>query len=295
MKKEVNDYISKCTVCAIHPRNQAKEPLLAHDLPITPRWKITCDLFELNQKDYLITVDYYSSLFEIDRPPNKTSNEIISKLKQHLASHGLPTTVPPFHRSLPTVQFFSSLGFAQSNGKVENVVKTARSLLRKATKSSSDLYIALLDWRNTPTEGLDSSPAQRLFSSWDQRAHRIEPRPGDAVRFKPLHTSKRNTPWLRAQVQGKVAIRYYQVRNEDGQVYRRNRIHLFQTQNPITVDPPKSVSTDPLPLDTDTPGQQPSPTKQELPNTSDPNSADPPQEHVPWGTTQSGRITNVYQ
>jgi len=70
--------------------------------------------------------------------------------------------------------------------------------------------------------------------------------PGDAVRVKPLHASKRNSPWLRAQVQRKVDIRSYQVRTEDGQVYRRNRRHLSRTQDPITVDPPNSVSTNAL-------------------------------------------------
>ena len=69
-----------------------------------------------------------------------------------------------------------------------------------------------------------------------------------------------------------------QVRTEDGQVYRRNLRHLFQRQDPITVDPPKSVSTDALPLDTNTPSQEPSPTEQEQPSTSDPHSADPPEE-----------------
>ena len=53
---ESDVYISKCTVCTDHPQDQAKEPLITHDLPIMPWPKTTCDLFELNQKDYLITV-----------------------------------------------------------------------------------------------------------------------------------------------------------------------------------------------------------------------------------------------
>ncbi|XP_015749726.1 PREDICTED: uncharacterized protein LOC107329559 [Acropora digitifera] len=57
----------------------------------------------------------------------------------------------------------SSLTYAQSNGKAENAVKTAKSLLEKAAKAEQDPYLALLDWRNTPTETLNSSPVQRLF------------------------------------------------------------------------------------------------------------------------------------
>ena len=51
----------------------------------------------------------------------------------------------------------------QSNGKVESAVKICQNITRKAVHGKSDPYLALLDYRNTPTE-ISSSPAQRLFS-----------------------------------------------------------------------------------------------------------------------------------
>jgi hypothetical protein len=57
----------------------------------------------------------------------------------------------------------SSPGFPQSNGKVENAIKTAKRLMIKSQKDAKDPYLALLDWRNTPSKGLDSSPSQRMF------------------------------------------------------------------------------------------------------------------------------------
>ena len=57
----------------------------------------------------------------------------------------------------------SSSEYPQSNGKVENAVKTAKHLMKKSASTSSDFHLALLDWRNTPTEGMKSSPAQRMF------------------------------------------------------------------------------------------------------------------------------------
>ena len=51
----------------------------------------------------------------------------------------------------------------QSNGKVENAVKTCKILMKKAEKSRSDIRLPLLDYRNTPSEGTCTSPAQRLF------------------------------------------------------------------------------------------------------------------------------------
>ena len=35
--------------------------------------------------------------------------------------------------------------------------------MKKADTTNSDFQLALLDWRNTPTEGMKSSCAQRMF------------------------------------------------------------------------------------------------------------------------------------
>lgn len=124
----------------------------------------------------MVTVDYYSSFFEVDSLTSKTAEEVIRKLKAHLARHGIPDQVVPDNgQPFASVNFHefgniygfehvtSSPRYAQSNGKVENAVMTAESLLEKAAKSKRDTYLSLLDWRNTPTEALNSLPAQQLF------------------------------------------------------------------------------------------------------------------------------------
>ena len=57
----------------------------------------------------------------------------------------------------------SSPHYAQSNNKSENAVKTLKLLFAKAKQSGESEYMALLDWRNTPSEGMSTSPAQRLM------------------------------------------------------------------------------------------------------------------------------------
>lgn len=54
--------------------------------------------------------------------------------------------------------------YPKSNGKVKNAVGAAKRLMKKAKKNSSDAYLALLEYWNTPTKGLDASPAQRLMN-----------------------------------------------------------------------------------------------------------------------------------
>ena len=51
----------------------------------------------------------------------------------------------------------------QSNGRVENAFKTCKSLLIKARADKRDPLLALLEWRNTPSEGMNASPVQLLY------------------------------------------------------------------------------------------------------------------------------------
>lgn len=56
----------------------------------------------------------------------------------------------------------SSSYHPQSNGRTENAVKTCKSLLIKARADKHDM--GLLEWRNTPSKGLNASPVQLLYS-----------------------------------------------------------------------------------------------------------------------------------
>ena len=87
----------------------------------------------------------------------------------------------------------SSPHYPQSNGKVENAIKTAKNLLKKSKAAGTDFYLALLAWRNTPSEGLESSPAQRMF--------------GRCTRTLIPMTSELLKPMIVEDVQGKLLKR----------------------------------------------------------------------------------------
>ena len=57
----------------------------------------------------------------------------------------------------------SSPGNSKANGAAEAAVKIAKRLLRKCRTAHGDPYLGLLNLINTPTEGLKTSPAQRLM------------------------------------------------------------------------------------------------------------------------------------
>ena len=48
----------------------------------------------------------------------------------------------------------------QSNAKAENAVKTVKCIFTKCQESGQLESLTLLDWHNTPTEGVGTSPAQ---------------------------------------------------------------------------------------------------------------------------------------
>ena len=157
----------------------------------------------------------------------------------------------------------SSPRYPQSNGKAENAVKIAKNILQKAIYARLDPNLALLAYRNTPTEGVGSSPAQRLFGRrtrtllptsdklvkpkterhtqkklegrknrekcyYDRGAKDLkELKPGDVVKIKMQDKHKE---WVKAKVTEKVDPRSYAVRTEDGMLYRRNRRHAMETK-----------------------------------------------------------------
>lgn len=80
MDKDVAAYVAKCDVCNSQPAEQGKEPLICHELPTRPWEKMAVDLFDLSGTEFMITVDYYSSLFEVERLASKTAKEVVKKL-----------------------------------------------------------------------------------------------------------------------------------------------------------------------------------------------------------------------
>ena len=57
----------------------------------------------------------------------------------------------------------SSPHHQNANGKAEAAVKMAKRTMQKCKEGNGDIYKAFLELRNTPSQGVESSPAQRLL------------------------------------------------------------------------------------------------------------------------------------
>ena len=271
---EIRQYVESCDVCSSYSIRQPEEPLFMHEVPSRPWEKIGTDIFTLSGRHYLITVDYFSQFFEIDHLPEITSEVVITKLKHHFARHGIPDTVisdngPQF--SSNDFALFSKLwgfshepispGNSKANGAAEAAVKIAKNIMKKCRKAKEDPYLGILNLRNTPQEGMNTSPVQRLMGrrtktflptiserlmpstsfmekdKWnmEERRNKVAERHlgrktlkpltvGDFVRMQPIQDRKGE--WKEGVVSKKLKSRSYEVATEDGKSYRRNRKFL---------------------------------------------------------------------
>ncbi|KAK7100337.1 hypothetical protein V1264_023309 [Littorina saxatilis] len=175
MSGDIKNFISTCETCNTYQSANQPETLMPHELPSRQWEKVGVDLFELDGKDYMVTTDYFSNFWEIDRLENTTSSTVIKKLKAHIARYGSPCILvsdngpqftsenfQEFARSFDFEHRTSSPYNSKANGKAESSVKTAKALLRK--NKEGDQFLALLNYGNTPSQATGTSPAQRFFN-----------------------------------------------------------------------------------------------------------------------------------
>ncbi|KAG1666425.1 Crossover junction endonuclease MUS81 [Nymphon striatum] len=258
-------------------------------IPDHPWETVGSDIFTIKERSYLVTVDYYSGFFEIDFLLDTLSKTVITKLKHHFARHGIPIKFISDGGPQYTSELFKAFEIkwnfnheysspvnSKANGAAEAAVKQAKRLLKKCVHSNEDPYIGLLNIRNTPTESLNSSPAQRLFcrrtrtmlpivSSLlisdpmsksefklkkemrrndiavreNQTRHDLKPLlPGDKVVIEPY--KRGDSHWHPATVHKAIKPRTYEITTNDGRQIRRNRQQL---RNKPNLDMPQSSPT----------------------------------------------------
>ena len=135
--------------------SQQKNHFLSHQCQtdLGRSFKVEADLFELNNHQYLIVIDYFSRYPEAIRLGSTSSTSIINSLKFIVSRHKIPSQLisdngsqfssfefKQFTSSYSFHHVFSSPRYPQSNGLVERGVGTVKRLLQ----NSHDPQIACL-------------------------------------------------------------------------------------------------------------------------------------------------------
>lgn len=176
MYTQIESMILSCETCILYSKSNRKEPLKPHPVPNLPWEKIGIDFLELEGQVYMIVIDYYSKYTEVFSLPSMKSVTVISKLKSIFSRHGIPkvvfsdggtqftaSTFQEFSKAWGFSHKTSSPLYAQANGMVERTVQTLKNMLVKAVHDKKDLYLTMLEYRNTPLTDKIPSPAEMLY------------------------------------------------------------------------------------------------------------------------------------
>lgn len=283
MAAQIKDIVSQCAICNEFKSAQAKEPMIPHEIPSKP-WEICAtDLFELDKDTYIVLTCYYSKFFEVKKIASSSSKSVINVLKENFSRWGIPKILKsdngPAFASEQFKEFAENYGFehvtssprySQSMGFIEKYVQICKNVLKKAKKSNSDPYLAILEYRNTPIEGINLSPSQLLMgrrtrtqlpvndsllkpqyhdganvqNALNERQHiqkyyydrgaKSLPQlnPGDQIRVRNENKWEPGTVEQRADTP-----RSYVIQTEKGQKLRRNRRHLLKTSENRSEEP----------------------------------------------------------
>ncbi|XP_072380845.1 uncharacterized protein [Diabrotica undecimpunctata] len=262
---DLKNKVRNCSKCEIFKSHNAKEPLLLRELPQAPFEKVASDILDYGGQSYLVLIDYFSKWLDIVKINSKTSQVVIKELKKIFSTHGIPYEVisdnMPYN-SWHCQQFAkdwdfrfvtSSPRYPRSNGQAERAVQIAKNMLRKC----DDLDMALLEYRNTPINGTDKTPAQlvtnrvlrsklpsnkkhkdvNLKEEWEK----LEAKRNEYKNYYDRNTKVRREivpgenvgvregrEWRPGKILEKIdeAPRSYLVQKENGEVVRRNSYHL---------------------------------------------------------------------
>ena len=283
MAAQIQNAVESCSACQTHQKAQQREPMISHEIPDVPWEKISADLFKFRGNYYLLCVDYYSKYPDINLLPDTSSHTTIAAMKATFSRFGIPSSCVsdsgPQFDSGEFEEFASKWGFkhipisptySQSNGQVERTVQTVKNLMKKCETAGDDPTIALLNYRNTPLEGIGKSPAQllmsrRLKSRLPSKTELLRPEATDTVieklrqrqqtqKFYYDRRAGADKPSLRAgahvrfrdpkgdewrlgrisQAKGNTP-RNYRIVAENGRTFSRNRNHIRPTVERLVI------------------------------------------------------------
>nr|XP_022316673.1 uncharacterized protein K02A2.6-like [Crassostrea virginica] len=278
MNADIEQAVNNCSICAEYQKQQTREPVLPTTTPGLPYSHVGTEVFDYEGKKYLILVDYYSKYIDAVELKAETTIAIIEAMKTVFACHGLPGTLrsdngPQF--SSATFKIFcsdngieherSSPHFQSSNGEAERVVQTVKCLWRKC----EDKQFALIDYRTTPLDYINLSPAQLLMGRRPRNTlpaseDLLKPTTPDLRKVKqhfnaqkakqkfyydrrrgvkellPLEngtTVRMETPGSKSLSSGIVVQKANKPRSYlvkiKGRLYRRNRVHLHKSNETV--------------------------------------------------------------
>ena len=183
INRAIEDTRARCKPCNTITPSHPAEPPIAADPPQFPCEQVCADYFELGGIQYLAMADRYSGWLSVRCFPEggASASALVSTLREWFMLFGAPKELASdgatAFMSEITQQFLktwgirhrvSSVAFPHSNCRAEVAVKTAKRLIRDNVGPNGSLDTdkfarALMQYRNTPLQDINLSPAQILL------------------------------------------------------------------------------------------------------------------------------------
>ena len=141
INQHIEMLIKKCEVCQTYQKQQQKEPMIPSDIPIYTFQIVASDLFNWNNQDFVIVVDFCSKYWEIETLYDTKSITIVKKMKKFFSRLGITETLrsdngPQYTAQVPKEfsklwnfkHVTSSPEYPKSNGFVERHIQIVKNL-----------------------------------------------------------------------------------------------------------------------------------------------------------------------
>ena len=93
INKDILKQYQSCKTCIKLSKSQRSEPLQSHPMPELPWHTVTTDLFETENSEYLLLVDYYSRFPVLHKLGNTTSKVLVQEMKAVFTELGVPDVI----------------------------------------------------------------------------------------------------------------------------------------------------------------------------------------------------------
>ena len=161
INKDIEKMVNQCSDYIDHRARHCPEPLVPHEVPTQAWSKVGSDLFQLDNTDYLVIVDYHSNYPDVYQIPSQSSKSVITAMKESFGRFGIPNLLfsgnGPCYSSSEFENFAeewdfkhvtSSPMYPRSNGLSERNVRIIKDIYSK----SRDKQMGLLIHRSTQLE-----------------------------------------------------------------------------------------------------------------------------------------------
>jgi transposase InsO family protein len=176
LKLRIEEKCLSCLPCQVAEGEQNKEPLMPYPIPPYPFHTVGVDLMMVDQKSYLVLVDYLAK-WSVVRvlEANNSSRTVINALREVFSDFGTPEIVisdngpqfssgefKQFCRAESITHNTSSPLHPSGNGQVERTIGTVKNMIKKCSDEGSDWFKGLKTLRNTPVADGIPCPAELL-------------------------------------------------------------------------------------------------------------------------------------